>query len=151
VAGIFNNMLPSALMWQVVGKRAASAKSGSSRIYRAPSWSWTSKDMPILFNMAGDSKRSIAYRIGITIEKIQLDLVDPSILFGRLQSASLTVKGRPVTVVAKRFWKRRDRWGNGEDREDGDGDGKEDVDETRMTLGPRLFLRFQACRPQGLI
>ena len=121
VAGIFSSMLPAALMWRVTGKGGASAKSGSGGIYRAPSWSWMSRDMPIVYNMAVyQSERSISSRVGLTVEKIQVDLVDSSSPFGRLQSASLTIKGSPVPVVAKRLRKRRDRSDNVGTREDGD-------------------------------
>ena len=103
VAGIFSSMLPSALMWLVVGKGAANATSSSGSIYRVPSWSWASKDMPITYRMAGDGFEDIiSYRTRLTVEKIQVDLVDPSNPFGRLRSASLTVKGSLVMVVAKR-------------------------------------------------
>jgi hypothetical protein len=130
VAGIFSSMLPSGLMWQALRKGASTAESGSGGIYRAPSWSWMSKDVPIIYNMAGHgSGRSISYRVGITVEEIQLNLVDPSNPFGRLHSASLTAKGSPVTVVAKRFWTGRERLDNAEDRGDGDGDGEESEDE----------------------
>ena len=129
VAGIFSSMLPAALMWRAAGKGGDSAKSGSGGIYRAPSWSWMSKDLPIVYNMAVyQSERSISSRVGLTVEKIRVDLVDSSNPFGRLQSASLTVKGSLVTVVAKRLWKRRDRSGNAEVRKDGDGDEEEAED-----------------------
>jgi hypothetical protein len=130
VAGVFSNMLPAALMWQVVGTGTASAKSGSGDMYRAPSWSWASKDMPIMYNMTGEkNERTVTHKSGVMVEKIQLDLIDPSNLFGRLRSASLTVKGSLVTAVAKRLWTRRDELERLNDREDGDEDREKDEDE----------------------
>ncbi|KAF4495657.1 hypothetical protein FAGAP_8211 [Fusarium agapanthi] len=86
-AGIFRRTMPHGLLWEM----SAIGQLGSSKVYRAPSWSWASLDCRVRFDILPDEGTVLADVVDVAVE-----LVDPNNQFGQVKSASLILTGSLV-------------------------------------------------------
>ncbi|KAE8443560.1 hypothetical protein EG329_001722 [Mollisiaceae sp. DMI_Dod_QoI] len=102
IAGFFRRTLPHALLWNVDQDANSDTILDESGIYRAPSWSWASTDMPIQTHLTVIKCESNAtYRTLATVKDITIKLTDVSNLYGRLDSGEICIHGFLLTVQVK--------------------------------------------------
>lgn len=87
VAGLLHNSLPNSLLWWSDGSR----QSRAAPPYRAPSWSWASRD--------GKLEMPVEAEALCGIETISLQYVNPSNPYGQIISGAMVISGCIVQAV----------------------------------------------------
>lgn len=95
-AGIFRSTMPRALLWVTINWVEGSSYCRATE-YRAPSWSWASIDGCVRLYV-GDGDRECTSLADV--ERVDINLVDPTNRYGQIKSALLTVTGPVATWQA---------------------------------------------------
>ncbi|CAH0054017.1 unnamed protein product [Clonostachys solani] len=90
-AGIFRHSMPWGLLW--LTENITSTPRPDS--YRAPSWSWASLDVRVLFDYYDHQPDILARVIDVSVQLV--DTTDP---FGQVKSAALTLQGPLISSQA---------------------------------------------------
>lgn len=98
VAGFFRSQLPASLLWirqgERDGKKGIPKRALDRCRYRAPTWSWASMDVQLVFPVFPDHSTSLL----ATVVDIRIGLANPQNSFGPLRSAELTLRGFAAPV-----------------------------------------------------
>ncbi|KAH7071792.1 heterokaryon incompatibility protein-domain-containing protein [Paraphoma chrysanthemicola] len=90
-AGHFRQHLPFDLVWQNKGERA--------KTYRAPSWSWASRDGGVRFALGDCPFCNQCCNSFATVEDLRVDLIDATAVYGQVQHVELDLVGHLIPAV----------------------------------------------------
>lgn len=89
LAGLWSCWLPTHLLWKITGPSGSGKDQHDSGPWRAPTWSWLSVDSPVDIEL----EKKETFSALAKIENYAIAPVRSFNLFGRLKSASITLKG----------------------------------------------------------
>jgi len=89
LAGMWSCWLPTHLLWKITGPTGSGIDQHDNGPWRAPTWSWLSMDSPVEVDVESKKNFSVlAVRESYAIVPVKMRN-----LFGRLKSASITLRG----------------------------------------------------------
>jgi len=89
LAGLWSCWLPTHLLWKITGPSGTGVDQHVNGTWRAPTWSWLSMDSPVELELVNKGNFSVLAEL----KNYAIIPVRSFNLFGRLQSASITLRG----------------------------------------------------------